>query len=81
MCVCVCVCVFKSYIFIDTSGWVISDVSFGLTGGFMSCNIRLSCPNDPVGIDLTPTPILAGKLRIFHTRQMTVFNYVTANRG
>ena len=28
------------------------------------------CPNDPVGIDLTPTPIPAAKLHI-HTRQMT----------
>ena len=39
-------------------------------GGFGSCNIRPSHPNDPVGIDLTPTPIPAAKLRI-HTRQMT----------
>ena len=29
-----------SYIFIDASGWVIRVVSFGLTGGFGSCNIR-----------------------------------------
>ena len=36
-------------------------------GGFGSCNIRLPRPNDPVGIDLTPTPIPAAKLRI-HTR-------------
>ena len=35
-----------------------------------SCNIRPPRPNDPVGIDLTPTPIPAAKLRI-HTRQMT----------
>ena len=39
--------------------------------GFGSCNIRPPRPNDPVGIDLTPTPIPAANLRIFHTRQMT----------
>ena len=60
-----------SYILIDASGWVISDVSFGFTGGFRSCNIRPHHPNDSVGIDLTPTPIPAAKLRIFHTKQMT----------
>ena len=60
------------YILIDALGWVISDVSFGFTGwGFGSCNIRPPRPNDPVGIDLMPTPILAAKLRIFHTKQMT----------
>ena len=59
-----------SYIFIDASGWVISDVSFGFMRGFGSYNIRPPHPNDPVGIDLTPTPIPAAKLRI-HTRQMT----------
>ena len=59
-------------ILIDASGWVISDVSFRFTGwGFGSCNIRPPCPNDPVGIDLTPTSIPAANLRIFHTRQMT----------
>ena len=31
---------FISCIFIDASGWVISDVSFGFMGGFGSCNIR-----------------------------------------
>ena len=61
---------FISYIFIDASGWVISDVSFGFMGGFGSCNIRPPRPNDPFGIDLTPTPIPAANLRI-HTRQMT----------
>ena len=35
-----------------------------------SCNIRPPLPNDPVAIDLTPTPNPAAKLRIFHTRQM-----------
>ena len=61
-----------SYIFIDTSGWVISDVSFEFTGvGSGSCNIGGPRPSDPVGIDLTPTLIPAAKLRIFHTRQMT----------
>ena len=45
-----------SYIFFE---WVISDVSFGFTGGFGSCNIRLPRSNDPVGIDLIPTRILA----------------------
>ena len=54
---------FISYIFIDASGWVISDVSFGFMGDFGSCN-----PNDPVGIDLTPTPIPTANLRI-HTRK------------
>ena len=59
-----------SYIFIDVPRWVISDVSFGFKGGFGSCNIRPLHPNDPVGIDLTPTPIPTANLRI-HTRQMT----------
>ena len=57
-----------SYIFLDASGWVISDVSFGFIGGFGSCSIRPSRPNDPVGIDLTQTSIPAANLRI-HTRQ------------
>ena len=43
----------------------------GSRGGVGSCNIRPPHPNDPVGIDLTPTPIPAPKLRIFRTRQMT----------
>ena len=43
----------------------------GFSWGFGSCNIKPPSPNDPVGIDLTPTPIPAAKLRIFHTRQMT----------
>ena len=61
---------FISYIFIDASGWVISDVSFGFMGDFGSCNIRAPHPNDLVGIDLTPTPtpIPAANLRI-HTRR------------
>ena len=59
---------FISYIFIDASGWVISDVSFGFMGGFRSYNIRPPHPNDPVGIDLTPTPIPAANLHI-HTRK------------
>ena len=59
------------YILINVSGWVISDVSFGFTGSFRSCNIRPPCPNVPVGIDLTPTPIPAATPHIFHTRQMT----------
>ena len=59
---------FISYVFIDALGWVISDVSFGFMGGFGSCNIRPPHPNDPVGIDLTPTPIPAANLRI-HTRK------------
>ena len=41
---------------------------FGLIGGFGSCNIRPPHPNDPVGIDLTLTPIPAANLRI-HTRR------------
>ena len=28
-------------------------------------------PNDPIGIDLTPTPAPAAKQRIFHTKRMT----------
>ena len=59
--------IFISYIFIDASGWVISDVSFGIIGGFGSCNIRPPHPNDPVGIDVTPTPIPSANLHI-HTR-------------
>ena len=85
-----CVKVFLTYIiFIDASGWVINDVSFGFTGE-RSCNIWSPRPNDPVGIDLTPTPIPAAKLRSFHTRQMTaelalslgiIFNFATANQS
>ena len=59
---------FISYILVDASVWVISDVSFGFMGGFRSCNIRPPHPNDQVGIDLTPTPIPAANLRI-HTRR------------
>ena len=62
--------IFISYIFIDASGWVISDVSFAFMGRFGSCNISSPRPNDPVGIDLTPTLVPAADLRI-HTRQMT----------
>ena len=36
--------------------------------GFGSFNIRPPHPNDPVGNDLTPTPIPAANLRI-HTRR------------
>ena len=55
-------------------------------GGLGSCNIRPPRPNDPVGIDLTLTPIPAANLRI-HTRQMTTemtlstFNFATANQS
>ena len=56
------------YIFIDASGWVISDVSFGFRGGLGSCNIRPPYPNDHVGIDLTPTLIPAANLCI-HTKK------------
>ena len=59
---------FIPYILVDASGWVVSDVSFGIMGGFGSFNIRPPHPNDPVGIDPTPTPILAANLRI-HTRR------------
>ena len=51
-----------------------SSVTFPLGSrgrGFRSCNIRPPHSNDPVGIDLTSTPIPAAKLCIFHTRQMT----------
>ena len=79
------ICILISYIFIDSSGWFISYVSFeSIAGRFGSCNIRLSCRNDPVGIDLTHTPIPAANLRI-HSRQMTTemslstFNFATAN--
>ena len=51
------------------SGWVIRDVSFGFMGGFGSCNIRPPHPNDPIGIDLTPTPIPAANLRIHTTKK------------
>ena len=60
--------VFILYIIVGASGWVVSDVSFGIIGGFGSFNIRPPHPNDPVGIDLTPTPIPAANLRI-HTRR------------
>ena len=43
----------------------------GSPSGFGSCNIRTPSPNDPFGIDLTPTSIPAAKLRVFHTRKMT----------
>ena len=56
------------YILVDASGWVVSDVSFGFMGGFGSFNIRPPHPNDPVGIDLTPTLIPAANLRI-HTKR------------
>ena len=77
---------YHTYIFIDASGWVINDVSFGFMGGFGSCNIRPPHPNDPVGIDLTPTPILVAKLRI-HTRKKndhkngSIYNFATANQS
>ena len=61
---------FIPYILVDASGWVVSDVSFGIMGGFGSFNIRPPHPNDPVGIDLTPTPIPAVNLRI-HTYNKT----------
>ena len=49
-----------------------SSVMFPLGSvGVGSCNIRPPRPNKPVGIDLTPTPIPAAKLRIFHPKQMT----------
>ena len=50
---------FIPYILVDASGWAVSDVSFGIMGGFGSFNIRPPHPNDQVGIDLTPTPIPA----------------------
>ena len=63
---------------------------FGLQGwGFGSSNIRHPRPNDPVAMDLTPTPIPAAKLSV-HTRQMTselalsmgiIFNFATANQS
>ena len=69
--------------FVDASGWVISDVSFGFMGGFGSRNIRPPHQNDLVGIDLTPTPILAANLRI-HTRRKkndhrkgSIYNYIS----
>ena len=68
---------FIPYILVDDSGWVVSDVSFGIMGGFGSFNIRPPHPNDPVGIDLTPTPIPAANLRI-HTRRKTKYSlYIT----
>ena len=64
-----CIHLFISYILVDASGWIVGDVSFGfMGGGFGSCNIRPPHPNDPVGIDLTPSPIPAANLRI-HTRR------------
>ena len=60
-----------SYIFIDASGWVISDVSFGFMEGFRVLQHQTSHPNDPVGIDVTPTPILAANLCIHTRKKMT----------
>ena len=80
---------FIPYILVDASGWVVSDVSFGIMGGFGSFNIRPPHPNDPVGIDLTPTPIPAANLRI-HTRRKqkkndhrkgSIYNFATANQS
>ena len=63
---------FISYIFIDTSEWVISDVSFGFMGGvFGSYNIRPPHPNDPVGIDLAPTTLPSANLLIQPRKKMT----------
>ena len=80
-------CFFIPYSIVDASGWVVSDVSFGFMGGFESCNIRPPHPNDPVGIDLTPTPIPATNLRI-HTRREkndhrkgSIYNFATANQS
>ena len=79
--------IFIPYILVDASGWVVSDVFFGFMGGFGSCNIRPPHPNDPVGIDLTPTPIPAANLRI-HTRRKqndhrkgSIYNFATANQS
>ena len=79
---------FIPYILVDASGWVVSDVSFGFMGSFGSFNIRPPHPNDPVGIDLTPTPIPAANLRI-HTRRKkkndhrkgSIYNFATANQN
>ena len=56
-------------------------------GGFGSFNIRPPHPNDPVVIDLTPTPIPAANLRI-HTRRKkndhrkgSIYNFATANQS
>ena len=35
----------------------------------LSCNIRPPRPNDPVGIDFTPTSIPAAKLYLSHTKK------------
>ena len=83
--------IFIPYILVDALGWVVSDVSLGIMGGFGSFNIRPPHPNDPVGIDLTPTLIPAANLRI-HTRRKTkkkkndhrkgsIYNFATANQS
>ena len=71
---------FIPYILVDASGWVVSDVSFGIMGGFGSFNIRPPHPNDPVGIDLTPTPIPAANLRI-HTRRKHTQKKMTSEKA
>ena len=80
--------IFIPYILVDVSGWIVSYVSFAFMGGFGSFNIRPPHPNDPVGIDLTPTPIPATNLRI-HTRRKqkndhrkgSIYNFATANQS
>ena len=48
--------------------WDGLSVMFPLSSRGISCLATSdpTCPNDPVGIDLTPTPIPAAKQRIFH---------------
>ena len=57
---------FTNFIYIIHLCWCIG---MGSWGGFGSCNIRPPHPNDPVGIDLTPTPIPAANLRIHKKRK------------
>ena len=63
-----------------------SSVMFPLgSGGFGSCIIRPPHPNDPVSMDLTPTPIPVANLRI-HIRKNdhrngSIYNFATANQS
>ena len=72
-----------SYILIDASGWVISDVSFEFTGVSGLATSDPFCPNDPDGIDLTPTTIPAllngfNSLFLFNNNHLFAHSYIVS---